>query len=404
MNLILLVNKINILFFFTLAFFLVVFLLYLEYEKKQFIEKIDDNYESIARYIENSNESTYDIIQYVEAQNFEIVHGYNDRRASQKMIRNSEFISVGFGYEHLKYNNDRLLHYHSYRYDFMFKDLNAYKKDRKILFIAIAALSLTIWVFMWILSSLRPLTKLRYEIQKFAKGDLNIDCLSDKNDEIAQIGNEFDHAVKEIKLLLESRQLFLRTIMHELKTPIAKGRIVGELIEDEKQKDRVVQVFEKLNFIVNDFAKIEQIVSKNVNIKKYNYYVKEVVGLAIEMLMIDNPEEKVIIQSPLPEKKVKVDIDLCSMAIKNLLDNGIKYSSDKKVYIRGDEEYLTFISKGDPLQRPLEDYFQPFHTDTKEKNHGMGLGLYIVKSILDIHNLSLKYEYIDGNNIFKIVE
>ncbi len=403
MNLNLLVNKINILFFFTLAFFLVVFLLYLEYEKKQFIEKIDENYEGIARYIENSNESVYDIVEYIESQNFEITHGYNDRRASQRMIRDAEFISVGFGYEHLKFKGERLFHYHSYRFDFMFRDLNKYEKDRKILFVAITALALTILVFMWILSSLRPLTKLRYEIQKFAKGDLEIDCSSDKNDEIAQISNEFDHAVKEIRLLLESRQLFLRTVMHELKTPIAKGRIVSELIEDEKQKDRVSLVFDKLNFIVNDFAKIEQIVSKNVDIKKYNYYVKEVIDRGIEMLMIENPQDKIMIES-LPEKKVNIDIDLCAMAVKNLLDNGLKYSSDKKVIIKSENDNLCFISKGDPLKRPLEEYFQPFHRDTKAKNHGMGLGLYIVKSILEIHNLSLKYEYQNGFNRFKIVE
>ena len=402
MNLNLLVNKINILFFFTLAFFLVVFLLYLEYEKKQFIEKIDSNYESIARYIENSNESAYDLIEYMESQKFEIVHGYNDRRASQRIIRKSKFISVGFGYEHLQYQKERLLHYHSQRYDLMFRDLNTYKKDRRILFVSMAALALTILVFMWILSSLRPLTKLRYEMQKFAKGDLDIDCSSDKNDEVAQIGNEFDHAVKEIRLLLESRQLFLRTVMHELKTPVAKGRIVSELIEDDKQKKRMVQVFEKLNFIVNDFAKIEQVVSKNVDIKKYKYYVKDIINVAIEMLMLDKTEDRIIIES-LPQKKVEVDIDLCAMAVKNLLDNGLKYSGDKKVIIKSVDENLCFVSKGDPLQRPLEEYFQPFHRDTKQKNHGMGLGLYIVKSVLEIHDLSLKYEYIAGHNTFKII-
>jgi two-component system OmpR family sensor kinase len=42
--------------------------------------------------------------------------------------------------------------------------------------------------------------------------------------------------IKDTQHQLQSRQLFLRTIMHELKTPIAKGRIVSELIDDVKQK------------------------------------------------------------------------------------------------------------------------------------------------------------------------
>ena len=89
--------------------------------------------------------------------------------------------------------------------------------------------------FLWIIQSLRPLKNLKDQIQSFSNGNLEIDCKSDKKDEIADVANEFDTAVKKIALLLNSRQLFLRTVMHELKTPIAKGRIVSELIDDNKQ-------------------------------------------------------------------------------------------------------------------------------------------------------------------------
>ena len=90
------------------------------------------------------------------------------------------------------------------------------------------------------------------------------------------------------------------------------------------------------------------------------------------------------------------------MALKNLIDNGIKYSSDSKVLIKEQENTFLIISNGLELPKPLEEYFKPFHNDTKNINHGMGLGLYIVHSILKMHQMHLEYKYINGQNTFTI--
>ena len=200
---------------------------------------------------------------------------------------------------------------------------------------------------------------------------------------------------------LKSRQLFLRTVMHELKTPIAKGRIVSELIDDEKQKKRIITIFEKLNFLIDDFAKVEQIVSKNYNPNIYNCSLGRVLQKSIEMLMLENSSN--IICENISPKKINVDLDLFAMALKNLIDNGLKYSSDSKVIIKEEGNQLHFISLGDELKKPLAEYFKPFHNDTKLKNHGMGLGLYIINAILQMHDMNLEYEYLQERNIFKII-
>ena len=242
---------------------------------------------------------------------------------------------------------------------------------------------------------------LKNQIQSFSNGNLEIDCKSDKKDEIADVANEFDTAVKKIALLLNSRQLFLRTVMHELKTPIAKGRIVSELIDDNKQKDRMISIFDKLNFLINDFSNIEQIVSKNYKINKFPISIDKILKKSIDMMMLENPQKKIEIEN-ISNILIKVDLDLFALALKNLLDNGVKYSSDKKVKIIQKDNEILIISNGDKLQKPLEEYFKPYHNDTSNKNHGMGLGLYIVSEILNIHNMQLKYEHLENANIFKI--
>ena len=90
-----------------------------------------------------------------------------------------------------------------------------------------------------------------------------------------------------------------------------------------------------------------------------------------------------------------------AMVIKNLIDNALKYSNDSKIIIKQKENSLLFISNGDKLSKSIEEYFKPFHNETNNKNHGMGLGLYIVKSVLDLHGFIFDYSYENSKNTFK---
>jgi len=257
---------------------------------------------------------------------------------------------------------------------------------------------LIIMLYLWIMKSLRPLSELKSKIQTFSQGNLDIDCKSDKEDEIAEVANEFDHAVTMIRELLQSRQLFLRAIMHELKTPIGKGRLIAEMLPDEKNKARMHSIFERLNLLIDEFAKIEKITSKNFDLTIKTYKMSDLVEGSIDLLMVDNPG-RLITTHVNQDYTVDVDFELFTLVVKNLLDNGIKYSTDKHITIVIENNQLQIINQAEALKEPLENYFKPFHTSKK----GLGLGLYIVKSILDIHKMELRYNHKDGKNIFIVV-
>jgi two-component system OmpR family sensor kinase len=213
------------------------------------------------------------------------------------------------------------------------------------------------------------------------------------------VANEFDHAVAMIRELLQSRQLFLRAIMHELKTPIAKGRLMSEMLADEKSKARLHSIFERLNLLIDEFAKIEKITSKNFELHMHAYKMSDLLEASIDMLMIENPARLITVEIK-KDYIVKVDFELFTLVIKNLLDNAIKYSTDKHVLVIIDEDKIEIINKGEALSEALENYFKPFHTSKSS----LGLGIYIVKSILDIHQMELVYEHKEGMNLFMIVE
>ncbi|MDQ7084030.1 MAG: ArsS family sensor histidine kinase [Sulfurovum sp.] len=327
--------------------------------------------------------------------------GFKADKNARTIMSQGQIIADARGYQVYLYKQGYYYHVQRKGYRKLFHDLNDYTPNSSFYLLFGFILLSLLFTYLWLLNSLKPLHILKENINKFANGEVNIDCKSSKKDEIAIVSNAFDHAVTKIGLLLNSRQLFLRTVMHELKTPIAKGRIVCALLEDEIQEKRLIFIFEKLEQLINDFAKVEEIVSHNYTLQKQHYALPTLIDKAIGMLLIDNIADKITLKSQ-SQRSIEVDSALFTMVIKNLLDNALKYASDHKAIIISDTHSVAIHSKGKVLSQPIESYFKPFHNEINMQKQGMGLGLYIVKSIVDMHSMDLEYNYKEGHNIFTI--
>ena len=257
-----------------------------------------------------------------------------------------------------------------------------------------------IWIilfsFFYILRSFYPLRKLRTKIKKFADGDLQVSFKVDGKDEISEVSNEFDNAAKKINTLIESRNLFLRNIMHELKTPITKGRFSVEMLEDNKYKTRLLNVFIRMEGLINEMALVEQIASgfEQTNVEEYR--AVDIIAEAIDLGFFEEENYTLDINN---ELLLNVDYKLFATAVKNMIDNAIKYSDDRKVIITAREGKLLFENYGKGLDEPLSYYTEPF-TKSHKAVHSYGLGLYIVNAILESHGFKLAYEHLNGWNRF----
>ncbi len=389
-------GKINLIFSIVLTLLIILFISSIKYDNIKFDESNEAHERNISHYLYNYYLKHGNIDEaYLKAQNVSLI---TDKGKTIQIER--EFKQKGKEDPHYAVATirlQRIIIINNDRFKLFLENKNRPKYPMKRIFVFSMVFLLIIMLYLWVVRSLRPISELKNKIKTFSKGDLNIQCKSNRGDEIGEVANEFDHAVTMIRELIQSRQLFLRAIMHELKTPIAKGRLMSEMLPDEKSKARLHSVFERLNLLIDEFAKIEKITSKNFELNMKTYKMTDLLEASIDMLMIENPSRHIIVDIK-KDYIVKVDFELFTLVIKNLLDNAIKYSIDKQARVIIDEDKIEITNNGDGLSEPLENYFKPFHTS----KNSLGLGIYIVKSILDIHNMKLDYNRKDSNNIFTI--
>lgn len=265
------------------------------------------------------------------------------------------------------------------------------------IFVFVSLLVVITILYINTLKKLLPLKELKDKVINFGdeKFDFELSNSSSK-DEVTLLANEFKKSAQKLKNIKESRNIFIRNIMHELKTPITKGKFLLQLEKSDENIEKLKMVFNRLESLINEFATIEELISQNRVLEKKSYFLEDLLDNAKDILMIDDN----CVKNSYENIKLNVNFKLFSIAIKNLIDNAIKYSNDKKVEVLTQNEDILFVNSGKKLEGDFEKYLEPFYS--KSSNESFGLGLYIVFNILKANGYNLLYKYEDSKNIFTI--
>ena len=265
------------------------------------------------------------------------------------------------------------------------------------IFVFVSLLIVITILYINTLKKLLPLKELKDKVINFGDEKFDFDLSnSSSKDEVTLLANEFKKSAIKLKNIKESRNIFIRNIMHELKTPITKGKFLLQLEKNDENIEKLKMVFNRLESLINEFATIEELISQNRVLEKKSYFLEDLLDNAKDILMIDDN----CVKNSYENIKLNVNFKLFSIAIKNLIDNAIKYSNDKKVEVLTQNEDILFVNSGKKLEGDFEKYLEPFYS--KSSNESFGLGLYIVFNILKANGYNLLYKYEDGKNIFTI--
>ncbi len=294
-----------------------------------------------------------------------------------------------------------------YFYAYKMHDMYYYRSDQPMtpymiyIFVTFAlVLVALIFLYRYISGSIEPLRHLHSQIRRFAEGEQEIDTKVEGSDEVAQVANAFHESVQKIESLQRSRSLFMRNVMHELKTPISKGKLLTHLLDtDAKDKALMSDLFEQMQGHLNDLARVESLTARNLELDIRAYAAVDVLDQAIDLLGIDRTQ----LEEHLNEEMILVDFNLFAYALKNLIDNALKYASSKPIQVTFKDECLTISNRGTPFKEHFTTYLRAYQRDTSQHSlEGMGLGLYIVNEILTRHGYELAYEYRDDMHHFSI--
>lgn len=253
-------------------------------------------------------------------------------------------------------------------------------------------------IFLIILKILSPLKELILKMQNFTQGKYPSRVEVKSNDEIGNVVSTYNTMAQNIENLITSREEFLRDISHELKTPISKGLFAVETLDASESKAIIQKSFIELERLSAELLEIEKLHAVG-DIKKDVFKVETLILEALSRLILE--DESIINIDIKNDFLIDGDLNYLSLALKNLIDNAIKYTSEYPIYVIADTDVVTVKNKGNKLTHDILYYLEAFtQEEDSRSSKGYGLGLNIVKKIIDKHQATLSYEYVDNYHSF----
>lgn len=260
------------------------------------------------------------------------------------------------------------------------------------LFFTLFAGLLSLYLLLW--RNLKPLKSLYEQIRCYSEGKELRTSPQKGKDEIALISNTLFEALEKQNHLKKARELFLRNTMHELKTPITKGKLIVELEEPSPNILLLGKLFTRMEHLIAQMAEIEKMHA--FALEKSSQRLDLLIANALKNLLI--PDESVEVHDC--GGTVFVDPALFTYALQNLIDNAHRHASLLPVRIECGPNGICIQNYGEPLKRPVEEAYEAFVTE--RGSGGMGLGLYIARSVCELHRFRLSYRYENGVHHFCI--
>lgn len=261
----------------------------------------------------------------------------------------------------------------------------------------------------------KPLKTLMKFVQKITNGQLDQRVNVMGKDEIAELGNAFNHMAEQLQRLEQSRQEFVSNVSHELKTPLSSIKVLTEsLIFQEDVPVEMYQEFfedinsevDRLNSIISDLLTLVRLDQREIPINVTEVNLNEMIQNLLKRLAPLAQKKNIdLIYESHREVTAEIDIVKLSLALTNLVENAIKYTPDGgnvTILLQGDlqDAFITVKDTGIGIAKEEQSkIFERFYRTDKTRNRetgGTGLGLAITYKTIVMHNGSIVVESEEG--------
>lgn len=238
--------------------------------------------------------------------------------------------------------------------------------------------------------------------RKFASGKFDTRLPIKGNDEITELSRSFNTMAESLANIEYTRSVFLANISHDLRTPMTTitGFIDGILdgaIPPEKHSyylEIIAQETRRLSRLVSQLLDISRMEAGNRKFEKSNFDICEMARIILLSFESKIDQKKLDVQFNTSNERLFVfsDKDAINQVLYNICDNAVKFSREGGKYLidireNADKVYVSVYNEGVGIQsEDLPHIFDRFYKSDKSRGldkTGVGLGMYIAKTILD---------------------
>lgn len=272
-----------------------------------------------------------------------------------------------------------------------------------VLWTSIGAIILVCMISYFVAKNLsRPLVEMRKAAEKMAKGELEVRIETLGNDELNELGNSLNQLAAKLQLQETSRKNMTSDIAHELRTPLATIKSHLEAFEDgvfQPTSDRIHSLkeeIERLISLVQDLEHLTAMESPEFSLEKKQEELNKIITKSMDAVAGAFVQKGVALYSELqPNVELSVDAKRIAQVLINLLSNALRYTpaGGKVIISTHAEKDSVFISVKDTgigiPKEEIKQVFERFYRGEKSRSRehgGSGIGLTIVKRIVEAHN------------------
>jgi len=276
--------------------------------------------------------------------------------------------------------------------------IDAYPKIQFITLLIIAIEFLTLCIVLAYVWTIRrytqPLGHLKNVVENLGS-DLNPTAVPIYGPaKMQEVLNSVNEMQQRIAKLIKERTLTLAALSHDLRTPVTRLRLRTEFIEDKNKQSAILQ----------DIQTIDQIIDNTLIFAKQNYQDHRKHPLDMVSLIQTICEEMqdmnahVLCKTVIPHQTILGEPVSLRRALTNLIHNAIQYGHEANITVKKENEKLAILIEdtgpGIP-ETELEKVLEPFYrleASRSNKTGGTGLGLALVKTIIESHQGTLQLQ------------
>ncbi len=248
---------------------------------------------------------------------------------------------------------------------------------------------------------LAPVRELSEKMNSVASGDFSVQAnTNQKIEEIQNLFADFNIMVTELNSTETLRNDFVANVSHEFKTPIATIQGYIQLLQHSRLSQaekadyyaRILEGTQQLAHLSDNILRLTKLETQNLPIEKVPFRIDEQIREVLLFLQPRWEEKELELDLHLPKTIYSGNEELLYQVWLNLMDNAVKYSHSKEtvaVKLADASDYLTvsFTDRGLSIpETELKRIFDKFYQgDTSRKTAGNGLGLTLVREILQLH-------------------